>query len=166
MTEVDGHDHAALLECFANVPLEKGKPSCIIANTIKGKGVSFAENKPAWHHGVPTREQLAAGCGRTWRGGDAVSTASTVPANDAAETRLYDCRDAYSQALEAMAEADARVCAVVSDSVSSTKLKILQPEVSGALCERGHCRAEHGRRGRGTGKRWNDSVRLRRFMLF
>ena len=59
VTEVDGHDHAALLQCFANLPLEKGKPSCIIANTIKGKGVSFAENKPAWHHGVPTSEHLA-----------------------------------------------------------------------------------------------------------
>jgi len=58
VTEVDGHDHAALLDCFAHIPLEKGKPTCIIANTIKGKGVSFAENKPAWHHGVPTKEQL------------------------------------------------------------------------------------------------------------
>jgi transketolase len=52
-----------------------------------------------------------------------VSTASILPANDATETRLYDCRDAYSKALGAMAEADPRVCAVVSDSVSSTKLK-------------------------------------------
>lgn len=51
-----------------------------------------------------------------------MTTASTVPENDA-ETRLYDCRDAYAKALEAMAEADPRVCAVVSDSVSSTKLK-------------------------------------------
>ncbi len=56
--EINGHDHSALLEAFASVPVEKGKPSCLIANTIKGKGVSFAENKPAWHHGVPTREQL------------------------------------------------------------------------------------------------------------
>ena len=56
--EIDGHEHSALLEAFASVPVEKGKPSCLIANTIKGKGVSFAENKPAWHHGVPTREQL------------------------------------------------------------------------------------------------------------
>lgn len=56
--ELDGHDHSALLEAFASVPIEKGKPSCFIANTIKGKGVSFAENKPAWHHGVPSREQL------------------------------------------------------------------------------------------------------------
>jgi len=57
--EVDGHDHGALLECFARLPLAKGKPTCVIANTIKGKGVSFAENKPAWHHGVPNEEHLA-----------------------------------------------------------------------------------------------------------
>jgi len=57
--EVDGHDHAVLLETFSTVPLVTGKPTCIIANTVKGKGVSFAENKPAWHHGVPTREQLS-----------------------------------------------------------------------------------------------------------
>ena len=56
--ELDGHDPEALLECFAKLPLESGKPNCIIANTIKGKGVSFAENKPAWHHGVPSGEQL------------------------------------------------------------------------------------------------------------
>lgn len=56
--ELDGHDHPALLEAFSSVPLEKGRPTCILARTIKGKGVSFAENKPAWHHGVATKEQL------------------------------------------------------------------------------------------------------------
>lgn len=58
VTELDGHDHLALLDAFTSTPREIGKPSCIIAKTIKGKGVSFAEGKPAWHHGVPTREQL------------------------------------------------------------------------------------------------------------
>jgi transketolase len=58
--EIDGHDHAALLQCFRALPIEPGKPNCIIAHTIKGKGVSFAENKPEWHHGIPTDEQLAA----------------------------------------------------------------------------------------------------------
>lgn len=58
VAEVDGHDHAALLERFSAEPIEAGKPSCVVAHTIKGKGVSFAENRPAWHHGVPTREQL------------------------------------------------------------------------------------------------------------
>lgn len=57
--EVDGHNHASLLDVFSRLPLEKGRPSCILANTIKGKGVSFAENQPAWHHGVPSAAQLA-----------------------------------------------------------------------------------------------------------
>ncbi len=56
--EIDGHDHEALLEVLSKVPLQPGKPTCLIANTVKGKGVSFAENKPAWHHGVPTKDQL------------------------------------------------------------------------------------------------------------
>ena len=60
VAEIDGHDYAALLETFLRVPMQAGKPTCIIANTIKGKGVSFAENNPAWHHGVPTKEQLTA----------------------------------------------------------------------------------------------------------
>jgi len=56
--EVDGHDHLVLFDAFSRAPIEKGRPSCFIARTTKGKGVSFAENKPAWHHGVPTKEQL------------------------------------------------------------------------------------------------------------
>jgi len=58
--EVDGHDYKALLQRFQTLPIEPGKPTCIIAHTIKGHGVSFMENKPEWHHGVPTAEQLAA----------------------------------------------------------------------------------------------------------
>jgi transketolase len=58
--EIDGHDTGALLNRLNNVPFESGKPGCLIAHTTKGKGVSFAENQPEWHHGVPTREQLLA----------------------------------------------------------------------------------------------------------
>jgi len=57
--EVDGHDYTALLSTFRRLPFQAGKPSCIIANTVKGKGVSFMENQPKWHHGVPTVEQLS-----------------------------------------------------------------------------------------------------------
>ncbi len=57
--EIDGHDTGALLDRLSRLPIEAGKPSCIIAHTVKGKGISFAENIPAWHHGVPTLEQLA-----------------------------------------------------------------------------------------------------------
>ncbi|WPU94081.1 transketolase [Mucilaginibacter sabulilitoris] len=54
---VDGHDIKALNEAFAALPFEKGKPSLIIAHTIKGKGISFMENSVKWHHGVPDKEQ-------------------------------------------------------------------------------------------------------------
>jgi transketolase len=57
--EVDGHDYALLLETFSCVPFEPGKPNCIIANTHKGKGVSFMQDKATWHHRIPTSEELA-----------------------------------------------------------------------------------------------------------
>lgn len=52
---VDGHDIGAILDAL-NTRV-KGKPTAIIAKTVKGKGVSFMENQPAWHHKVPTAEQ-------------------------------------------------------------------------------------------------------------
>ena len=55
---VDGHDHAALLEVLSASPKGRGKPLCVIANTIKGKGVSFMHDNVAWHHGVPTKGQF------------------------------------------------------------------------------------------------------------
>jgi transketolase len=51
--EVDGHDHDALRRALAAVPFVTGKPSCLIAHTTKGKGVSFMENTVLWHYRVP-----------------------------------------------------------------------------------------------------------------
>ncbi|MGJ5818940.1 transketolase [Paludibaculum fermentans] len=58
--EVDGHDHAAMLELFGRLPFEKGKPNCVIAHTHKGQGVSFMMDRPEWHHKVPSDAELAA----------------------------------------------------------------------------------------------------------
>lgn len=58
VVEVDGHDHAALLQRFNTLPAEQGKPTCVIAHTTKGKGVSFIENRGEWHHRVPTEDEL------------------------------------------------------------------------------------------------------------
>jgi transketolase len=52
--ETDGNDPGALLETFAALPFEAGKPNCIVANTTKGRGVSFIEDDKGWHHRVPT----------------------------------------------------------------------------------------------------------------
>lgn len=57
VTETDGNDMGKLLAVFNRIPLEQGKPTLIIANTVKGKGISFMENNAKWHHGVPDDEQ-------------------------------------------------------------------------------------------------------------
>ena len=57
--EVDGHDLAALLTAFDDAALPRNKPRVLIANTIKGKGVSFMENQASWHHGLPNAAQYA-----------------------------------------------------------------------------------------------------------
>lgn len=61
VVEVDGHDHAALLELFEGVPVEPGKPTFAIAHTHKGRGVSFMEDEVGWHHRVPTQAEVDAG---------------------------------------------------------------------------------------------------------
>ena len=58
--EVDGHDFRALAAAFRSVPFAPRRPSCIIAKTTKGKGVSFMENRVEWHHHVPSAAELAA----------------------------------------------------------------------------------------------------------
>ena len=55
---VDGHDHAALAAAFAAVPAAPGSPTVIIANTVKGKGVSFMEDRLLWHYRSPDAKQL------------------------------------------------------------------------------------------------------------
>ena len=54
---VNGHDYAALTEVLSK-PAEAGKPTCVIADTTKGRGVSFMENVAKWHHGVPSETEL------------------------------------------------------------------------------------------------------------
>ena len=58
--EIDGHDHAALLEAFNGRPVLEGRPTVVICHTVKGKGVSFMEDKLAWHYKNPDDEQVIA----------------------------------------------------------------------------------------------------------
>lgn len=53
----DGNNIEELSQAFASFEKEKEKPTAIIANTTKGKGVSFMENQASWHHGVLNEEQ-------------------------------------------------------------------------------------------------------------
>jgi transketolase len=56
--EIDGHDFTQIERELLSVPFKSGRPSCIVAHTIKGKGVSFMENKLLWHYKPPDDKQL------------------------------------------------------------------------------------------------------------
>lgn len=57
--QVNGHNLGALSDALLSVPFESGKPSMVIARTVKGKGISFMEDAKEWHHRVPDDEQYA-----------------------------------------------------------------------------------------------------------
>jgi len=56
--EIDGHNLESLASVLAQVPFEPGRPSAIIARTVKGKGVSFMENDLEWHYRPPNDQDL------------------------------------------------------------------------------------------------------------
>ncbi len=58
--EIDGHNHTQIFETLSQLPFKSEKPSCIIANTIKGKGVSFMEHSVLWHYRCPRGEEFDA----------------------------------------------------------------------------------------------------------
>ena len=57
--KVDGHDYEEIANAFAEAESIKGKPTMILAKTVKGKGVSFMENEAGWHGKAPNDEQYA-----------------------------------------------------------------------------------------------------------
>lgn len=56
--EIDGHDWDQILSALTKLPAEAGRPTVIIAHTIKGKGVSFMENEVLWHYRSPAGDEL------------------------------------------------------------------------------------------------------------
>jgi transketolase len=58
VAQIDGHDHAQLKAALDAIPLELSHPTCIIAHTVKGKGVSFMENSVLWHYRTARGEEF------------------------------------------------------------------------------------------------------------
>lgn len=56
-SEIDGHNYGDIFASL-DAAFESGKPSMILANTVKGKGVSFMEGATKWHHSIPTMEEV------------------------------------------------------------------------------------------------------------
>lgn len=55
--EIDGHDFRQIFEAFDSIPFSPNQPNVIIAHTIKGKGISFMEDKLLWHYRIPNNEE-------------------------------------------------------------------------------------------------------------
>ena len=58
--EINGHNLREIEETLTEIPFESGRPSCVIAHTVKGKGVSFMESKLLWHYRTPQGEEYEA----------------------------------------------------------------------------------------------------------
>lgn len=56
--EVDGHDHAALWKTFSGLPAVENQPTCVLAHTTKGMGVSFMQNSVLWHYRTARDEEF------------------------------------------------------------------------------------------------------------
>ncbi|MBI3508847.1 MAG: transketolase [Chlamydiia bacterium] len=57
--EIDGHNFQEILSVFSKIPETRGKPTAIIAHTVKGEGVSFMRDDNNWHYRIPNDEELA-----------------------------------------------------------------------------------------------------------
>jgi transketolase len=62
VVEIDGHDMAAIVNALEEVDAVKGRPKMIIAHTVKGKGITFAENRVEFHNGLLNAEQYEKAC--------------------------------------------------------------------------------------------------------
>ncbi len=58
VVEIDGHNMAEIVKAIEQAQSTRGRPTCIIAHTVKGKGVSYMECAVEWHGRAPTQEEL------------------------------------------------------------------------------------------------------------
>ena len=58
--EIDGHDFGQIDVALQDLPVERGKPTCVVAHTVKGKGISFMEDKLLWHYRAPDAAEVRA----------------------------------------------------------------------------------------------------------
>ncbi len=138
---IDGHDLAAILDAFAEAKRTTGRPTMILAKTVKGKGVSFVEGKDGWHgRAFKKGEELDRALAELEKQFEpappGVNLTALIP-KPAARPRGVDApkpmaapaytlgeeiatREAYGVALAKLGEADSRVVALDADVKNST----------------------------------------------
>lgn len=134
---VDGHNHKALLAAFAEAAKVKGKPTVLLAKTLKGKGISFMENHPSWHgKPIPKGAEFQKAIDeltRLIKPAKAAPKIKTLPPPSHRQKPakpmalpsykpgdLVATREAFGTALAALGEADPSVVALDADVKNST----------------------------------------------
>lgn len=137
--EIDGHKYEDILKGFEQAAKVKDKPVAIIARTLKGKGVSFLENKNGWHGKAVKKDDLEKALAELPKDGNPLAVAIRPPSASPAPLggaqkmaapayergQLVATREAYGQALKKLAEADPRVIALDGDVKNSTFSEVL-----------------------------------------
>jgi transketolase len=90
---IDGHDMSQIVDAFEQARAVTGRPVMILADTVKGNGVSFMENQPGWHGKAPNREELTAALAE-------LGVAERIPVDDLL-TKAKNWQAEASHALEA-----------------------------------------------------------------
>jgi transketolase len=140
---VDGHDVNALLDAFAEARATRGRPTMVLARTLKGKGISFIEDKDAWH-GKPLKsgeetdraireleaqyrdvpadalQSLLASIPKPEAANDATPKRPDVPPPDYKLGDVVATREAYGTALARLGALDDRIVALDADVKNST----------------------------------------------
>ena len=134
---VDGHDIGALLDAFAQFQKNQGSPTVILAKTLKGKGISFAENKDGWHGKALKKEeaeqavgelkkQIVPDGGYTWRPKKpsakpiGAATQGSMPPPNFSKDKPVATREAFADALVAVGQANPLVVVLDGDVKNST----------------------------------------------
>ena len=149
--EIDGHDFAAIEGALAEAAATKGKPTCLVAHTIKGKGVSFMENNPKFHGVAPTQDELKLAL---------QELQLTMPAKNQIRNQA-GCRHARSLRAHA-GGTGAREQGRGGGGRRSFEIHhdhVFREGISRPLFLLRHRRSEHGGRGRGPGA-WRERFRL------
>jgi transketolase len=147
---IDGHDLPQILDAYKKAREMKGRPTAILARTLKGKGVSFTEGLPNWHGKPLSREQMEKAFEELNRqmvpDGDDQPSGSSIPAPPPARPEpapkavpppqfklgdLIATREAYGSAIAKLGTADVRVVALDADVKNSTfseKFEAVHPD--------------------------------------
>ena len=152
--EIDGHDMQAICDALDWAESIPDQPTVIIANTVKGKGVSFIEDQAAFHNGAMSPEQYELALAELEAQRDALAGRRSPEMPATLETRF-----AYGEALLELGAQRPDVVALDADLYKSTRIGPVPRRLPESLHRHRHLRSGHGQHGRRHGRVRADPLR-------